>query len=84
MKFTIYDLRFTNRAACAESGAEATAVQTLTRLPGLTKPREASGLRRVHRRFAHGVQTTPGKSPRTAPFGVPPSGGSGHSPPFAA
>jgi hypothetical protein len=33
------------------SGAKATAVQTLSRLPNATKPREASGLRRVHRRF---------------------------------
>ena len=36
----------------AESGAKATAVQTLTRLPDVLEPREASGLRRVHRRFS--------------------------------
>ena len=30
--------------------------QTLARLPGFYKPREASGLRRVHRRFAHGLK----------------------------
>jgi hypothetical protein len=34
-----------------ESGAEATAVQTLARLLIVAKTREASGLRRVHRRF---------------------------------
>jgi hypothetical protein len=33
------------------SGAEATAVQTLARPPGISAPREASGLRRVYRRF---------------------------------
>jgi hypothetical protein len=58
MKFTIYDLRFTNRAACAESGAEATAVQTLSRILDALDPREASGLRRVHRRFVPGSTTT--------------------------
>jgi hypothetical protein len=35
-----------------ESGAKATAVQTLARPPGSFKLREASGLRRVHRRFS--------------------------------
>ena len=35
----------------SESGAKATAVQTLSRLPGVCELREASGLRRVHRRF---------------------------------
>jgi hypothetical protein len=34
-----------------KSGAKATAVQTLARLSGSPKFREASGLRRVHRRF---------------------------------
>jgi hypothetical protein len=34
-----------------ESGAEATAIQTLARLSNGSSPREASGLRRVHRRF---------------------------------
>jgi alpha-glucosidase (family GH31 glycosyl hydrolase) len=33
------------------SGAKATAIQTLSRLPWITERREASGLRRVHRRF---------------------------------
>lgn len=35
-----------------ESGAEATAVQTLRRRPCVREPCEASGLRRVHRRFS--------------------------------
>ena len=51
MKFTIYDLRFTSRWPSVEGGAEATAVQTLPRLPDTHKLREPSGLRRVHRRF---------------------------------
>jgi hypothetical protein len=34
-----------------KSGAEATAVQTLTRPPGIYVAREASGLRRVYRHF---------------------------------
>jgi hypothetical protein len=34
-----------------ESGAEATAVQTLARGLGVLELREAFGLRRVHRRF---------------------------------
>ena len=34
------------------SGAEATALQMLARLPGVDEPRDASGLRRVHRRFS--------------------------------
>ena len=34
-----------------ESGAEATAVQTLARGPGILELREAFGVRRVHRRF---------------------------------
>ena len=34
-----------------DSGAEATALQTLVRLPSVSRPREASGVRRVHRRF---------------------------------
>jgi hypothetical protein len=33
------------------SGAEATAIQTLARPPGISVAREASGLRRVYRRF---------------------------------
>ena len=56
MKFAIYDLRFTSRWPRAEGGAEATAVQTLPRLPDTRKPREASGLRRVHRRFSPAQQ----------------------------
>jgi hypothetical protein len=35
-----------------KSGAEATAVQTLARLSSGSQLREASGLRRVHRRFS--------------------------------
>jgi hypothetical protein len=35
-----------------DSGAEATAVQTLARLPSNSKFREAFGLQRVHRRFS--------------------------------
>jgi hypothetical protein len=64
MKFTIYDLpafaalrrgrRFTSRSPCIESGAEATALQTLTRLPGILEIREASGVRPVYRRFVPG------------------------------
>ena len=37
----------------ALSGAKATALQTLPRLPNDLEPRKASGLRRVHRRFPH-------------------------------
>ena len=37
-----------------ESGAKATALQTLTRPPGIFASREAFGLRRVHRRFSPG------------------------------
>jgi hypothetical protein len=33
------------------SGAKATALQTLSRLPSMSAPREAFVLRRVHRRF---------------------------------
>jgi DNA-binding phage protein len=40
--------------AVPKSGAEATALQTLARPPGLTELREASGLRRVYRRFSSG------------------------------
>jgi hypothetical protein len=58
MKFTIYDLRFTSRSARAESGAKATAVQTLSRMLGALEPREMSGRRRVHRRFVPGSTTT--------------------------
>ena len=57
MKFTIYDLRYTSRAPCVESGAEATALQTLTRLPGILEIREASGVRPVYRRFVSGSTT---------------------------
>jgi len=41
------------RVGVPESGAEATALQTLTRLSGIFvfEPREAFGLRRVYRRF---------------------------------
>jgi hypothetical protein len=35
-----------------KSGAKATALQTLSRSPGIVELREASGLRRVHRRFS--------------------------------
>jgi hypothetical protein len=35
-----------------ESGAEVTALQTLTRPPGVFAPREALGVRRVYRRFS--------------------------------
>ena len=35
----------------AESGAKVTALQTLSRWPGVLEFREASGLRRVYRRF---------------------------------
>jgi len=35
-----------------ESGAKATAIQTLRAFPTSQKLREASGLRRVHRRFS--------------------------------
>jgi hypothetical protein len=38
----------------SESGAEATALQTLARPPNITEPREAFGLRRVHRRLSSG------------------------------
>ena len=38
-----------------KSGAKVTAVQTLARLPGNPKFREAFGLRRVHRRFSPGL-----------------------------
>jgi hypothetical protein len=58
MKLTIYDLRFTSRLARAESGAKATAVQTLSRVLDALEPRKASGLRRVHRRFVPGSTTT--------------------------
>ena len=37
-----------------KSGAEATAVQTLARLSVAIAPREASGVRRVYRRFGSG------------------------------
>ena len=47
-----------------QSGAEATALQTLTRLPGGLKFREASGVRRVHRRCR--AHDTP-KNERDAP-----------------
>ena len=57
MKFTIYDLRFTSRPARAKSGAKATAVQTLSRMLDALEMREASGLRRVHRRFVSGSTT---------------------------
>jgi hypothetical protein len=40
----------TNSSTLRESGAKATALQTLSRLPSVHKPREASGLRRVYRR----------------------------------
>jgi hypothetical protein len=36
----------------SKSGAKATALQTLSRSPGVVEFREASGLRRVHRRFS--------------------------------
>jgi hypothetical protein len=58
MKFMIYDLRFASRLARAESGAKATAVQTLSRRLDALEPREAFGLRRVHRRFVPGSTTT--------------------------
>jgi len=58
MKFPIYNLRFTSRSARAESGAKATAVQTLSRMLDALELREASGLRRVHRRFVPGSTTT--------------------------
>jgi hypothetical protein len=54
MKFTICDLRFTRRLAHAESGAEATAVQTLRAIWKCSVVAQASGLRRVHRRFSTG------------------------------
>ena len=38
-----------------ESGAEATALQTLARLPDITELREASGLRRVYRRYCASI-----------------------------
>jgi alpha-glucosidase/alpha-D-xyloside xylohydrolase len=41
----------TNALRPKESGAKATAVQTLSRPPDISAPREAFGLRRVHRRF---------------------------------
>jgi hypothetical protein len=43
-----------NAPACVESGAEATAISRnagLARLSNGSSPREASGLRRVHRRI---------------------------------
>jgi hypothetical protein len=50
----------TNSASAAhepgtKSGAEATALQTLARRPGALEPREAFGVRRVHRRFSAGA-----------------------------
>jgi len=38
--------------AHSQSGAKATALQTLSRLPDILEYRKASGLRRVHRRFS--------------------------------
>ena len=38
-----------------QRGAEATALPTLARLPGAFDPREAFGVRRVHRRFRAGI-----------------------------
>ena len=58
MRFTIYDLRFTSRSARAESGAKATAVQTLRAVRERPTFATASGLRRVHRRFVPGSTTT--------------------------
>jgi hypothetical protein len=46
----LFDLRI-RVAECPESGAKATALQTLARLSGILEPREVFGLRRVHRRF---------------------------------
>ncbi len=43
-----------------KSGAEATAVQTLSRLPIVLELREASGVRRVHRRFSGGLSSLVG------------------------
>jgi hypothetical protein len=57
-RLLIADLRFTSHSAPrAESGAKATAVQTLSRMLDTLEPREASGLRRVHRRFVPGSTT---------------------------
>jgi len=44
-----------------ESDAEAIAIQMLPRLAGDSEPREASGVRRVHRRFS-GVEMVGGQS----------------------
>jgi len=51
MIFMIYEWRFASRLPCAESGAEAAAVQTLARHLIACKLREAFGLRRVYRRL---------------------------------
>jgi hypothetical protein len=45
------------RHTTSESGAKATALQTLSRPTSGFEPREASGLRRVHRRFLNAPQT---------------------------
>jgi hypothetical protein len=45
----------TPRLALPESGAEATALQTLVRRPSIPEPREAFGLRRVHRRYCASI-----------------------------
>ena len=58
MKFTICDLRFTRRLSVIESGAKATAVQTLSRPSNACGWREAFGRRRVHRRFFADITTT--------------------------
>ena len=47
----------TPRHSAVKSGAEATALQTLTRLPGILEIREASGVRPVYRRFVPGSTT---------------------------
>ena len=46
-----------------ESGAKATALQTLARLPDVLESREAFGLRRVHRRYSPIASAKSGKRP---------------------
>src|SRR5437660_9775009 len=43
-------------SARSRKRAKATALQTLSRLPIVLKPREASGLRRVHLRFSQAAK----------------------------
>ena len=57
MKFTNCELRIASRLARAESGAEATAVQTRRAVCKRSIVAAASGLRSLQRRFSPGSTT---------------------------